>query len=260
MKDLTEKLKQTVQNATDAETVAHDALGSIDLRAELIRNAMNESKKLSDASAEMKFQIDATKKALAKLEDARRPKRDADPDDVDGRIDRLRASEARITDIRKNINSMMNTLKGRLSQVRDTISAIETGIAFEQGSHLELQAPPKIEELAIKTHIQLYFNVTKSDISDGKAFLLYLGNVEDTHTKMPLTSTDDFMAVEIIEGGYVKLTIDMGAQVTELRSNDPIDYNEWHQLLIDRRGYSVKMTIRSEDGVGEVSEDIAVDK
>ena len=118
MKDLTEKLKQTVQNATDAETVAHDALGSIDLRAELIRNAMNESKKLSDASAEMKFQIDATKKALAKLEDARRPKRDADPDDVDGRIDRLRASEARITDIRKNINSMMSTLKGRLSQVR----------------------------------------------------------------------------------------------------------------------------------------------
>ena len=123
-----------------------------------------------------------------------------------------------------------------------------------------MQAPPKIEELAIKTHIQLYFNVTKSDISDGKAFILYLGNVEDTHTKMPLTSTDDFMAVEVIEGGYVKLTIDMGAQVTELRSNDPIDYNEWHQLLVDRRGYSVKMTIRSEDGVGEVSEDIAVDK
>ena len=69
--------------------------------------------------------------------------RDADLDDVDGRIDRLRASESRINGIRKNINSMMSTLRGRLSQVRDTISAIETGIAFEQGSYLELQPLPK---------------------------------------------------------------------------------------------------------------------
>ena len=254
MKDLREKLKQTVQNATDAETVAHDALGSIDLRANLIRDAMNKSNQLSDASAEMKLAIDATKKALAKLEEAR-PKRDADPDDVDGRIDRLRASETRINGIRSNINTMMSTLKERLGRVRESISAIETGITFEQGSHLELQPPPKIEELAIATHVKLFFNVTQSDISDGKAFILYLGNVEETHTKMPLTSTDDFLAVEIVENGYVKLTIDMGAQVTELTSNNPIDYNEWHELIVDRRGYHVTMTIRSEEGLGEVFED-----
>ena len=259
MKDLTEKLKQTVQNATDAETIAHDALGSIDLRAELIQAAMNKSNQLSDSSAEMKLAIDATKKALAKLEEAR-PRRDADPDDVDGRIGRLRASESRINGIRSNINTMMSTLRGRLSQVRETISAIETGIAFEQGSYLELQPPPKIEELAIKTHIKLFFNVTKSNNPDGKAFILYLGNVEDTHTKMPLTSTDDFMAVEVIENGYVKLTIDMGAQVTELTSNAPIDYNEWHELIIDRRGYHVTMTVKSEAGVGDVSEDTVEDK
>ena len=59
MKDLTEKLKQTVQNATDAETVAHDALDSIDLRAEAINAAMNKSNQLSDSSAEMKLAIDA---------------------------------------------------------------------------------------------------------------------------------------------------------------------------------------------------------
>ena len=45
--------------------------------------------------------------------------------------------------------------------------------------------------------------------------------------------TDDFMAVEVIENGYVKLTINMGAQVTELTSNAPIDYNEWHELIIE---------------------------
>ena len=128
MKDLREKLKQTVQNATDAETVAHDALGSIDLRANLIRDAMNKSNQLSDASAEMKLAIDATKNALAKLEEAR-PKRDADPDDVDGRIDRLRASETRINGIRSNINTMMSTLKERLGRVRESISAIEIKIS-----------------------------------------------------------------------------------------------------------------------------------
>ena len=56
----------------------------------------------------------------------------------------------------------------------------------------------------MNTHIKLYFNVTRSD---SKAFLFYLGNIEHTHTKMPLTSTDDFIAAEIVEGGRVKLTI-----------------------------------------------------
>jgi hypothetical protein len=95
-----------------------------------------------------------------------------------------------------------------------------------------------------------------SAVGDGKAFIFYLGNVEDTHTKMPQISTDDFMAVEIVDGGRVKLTLDMGAGLVEIFSNSPIDYGQWHNLEINRRGYYVTMVVRSEDGVGEISEDI----
>ena len=72
---------------------------------------------------------------------------------------------------------------------------------------------------------------------------------------MPLTSTDDFMAAEINDEGLVKLTLDMGAGTETILSNNPITYGQWHQLEIDRRGYYVTLTVRSEDGIGEITED-----
>lgn len=242
MRDLTERLKETVQNATDAETVAHDALASIDARAQVIKNSMSTARQLQDDSADIKFSTEATRKALLELEN-RRPKRDVEVEqEVEGRLTRLRDSMARISSVRENVSKMMKTLKSRVADARKKISDIETGIAFEQGSHLELQLPATVEELAINTHVQLYFNVTQSAVGGGKAFIFYLGNVENTHSKMPFTSTDDFMAVEIVDGGYVKLTIDMGTGVLEVMSNNPITYGQWHQLEVDRRGYYVSLS------------------
>ena len=65
-------------------------------------------------------------------------------------------------------------------------------------------------------------------------FILYMGNVEKTHNQMPGTSTDDYMAAEVDSEGYVKLSIDLGAGKTEIVSNAPITYGQWHQLEIDR--------------------------
>ena len=61
-----------------------------------------------------------------------------------------------------------------------------------------------------------------------------MGNVEKTHNQMPGTSTDDYMAAEVDSEGYVKLSIDLGAGKTEIVSNAPITYGQWHQLEIDR--------------------------
>lgn len=72
---------------------------------------------------------------------------------------------------------------------------------------------------------------------DDRAFLLYLGNILGTHTKMPQTSTDDFLAVEIVEGGRCKLTIDLGAGEQIIYSKNPILYDQWNQLEIERHGY-----------------------
>ena len=35
----------------------------------------------------------------------------------------------------------------------------------------------------------------------GRAFLFYIGNEENTHTKTPQSFTDDYIAAEIVESG-----------------------------------------------------------
>ena len=81
-----------------------------------------------------------------------------------------------------------------------------------------------------------------------------MGNVEKTHNRMPGTSTDDYMGVEVDTDGLVKLTMDLGAGPTVIKSNTPVIYGQWHQLEIDRRGYFVTMVVRSEDSNSTIIE------
>ena len=115
-----------------------------------------------------------------------------------------------IDEIRKANSKMLADMKLKIAKARSKVADLkELGVTFEQGSSLELRNPPRLPELASVTPISFYFNVTKSDVGES-AFLLYLGNEAQTHQKMPLTSTDDYMALEIIRGGFVKLTVDLG--------------------------------------------------
>merc|ERR1712008_300313 len=88
MKDLSEDLKQTEELSTDAETVAHDALASIDARHQVIKDSIVTGRTLLDDNTAIKMAMEATEKALVDLQ-KERPKRDADPDDDDvgGRLD-----------------------------------------------------------------------------------------------------------------------------------------------------------------------------
>lgn len=108
-------------------------------------------------------------------------------------------------------------------------------MSFNQSSNLEVQTPPKVAEMALKTDITFYFNISNA-ASRGEAFMFYLGNVLGTHTKLPMTSTDDYIAVEVVQGGQCKLTIDMGAGPQEIFSNHPIAYDQWNKLEIERNG------------------------
>ncbi len=124
---------------------------------------------------------DATRKALADLE-ANRRKRDAEEEDVDRRLNVLKGSNSRIGGVMSNIKETMKSFRAKLSKVRETIKAIDTGIQFEQSSNLELQPPSDMEELAINTKLEFYFNVSQSNVGDDRAFLCYIGNEEGTHT------------------------------------------------------------------------------
>ena len=78
MKDLSEDLKQTEELSTDAETVAHDALASIDARHQVIKDSIVTGRTLLDDNTAIKMAMEATEKALVDLK-KERPKRDADP-------------------------------------------------------------------------------------------------------------------------------------------------------------------------------------
>lgn len=134
-------------------------------------------------------------------------------------------------------------------------------MTFEGQSNLELKNPSNLEELAVNTEVDMYFNVSSKERGgDDRAFLMYMGNEVGTHTMMPHTSTDDFMALELVEGGRVKLTINLGASETEILSEVPIKYDQWNRLELDRKGYEVTLTIISEEGTGEITRDTVTDR
>ena len=79
---------------------------------------------------------------------------------------------------------------------------MKVGMSFNPSSSLQLRAPPTLlEKIAITTTVAFYVNVSRAARGDDRAFLLYIGNEEGTHTKLPDVSTDDYMALEVVEGG-----------------------------------------------------------
>ena len=64
MKDLTEKLKETVENATDAETAAIDVLSTINYRAKQIKDSRVIAQQMLDDTDDIKVAVDATRKGM----------------------------------------------------------------------------------------------------------------------------------------------------------------------------------------------------
>lgn len=118
--DFPDILKDTVAQATDAETLAHDALASIDARANEITKNKDRATELQVNHAELKFALDATAKALADIDQKRRQRRDTDSN-VDDRIEELKRKEIELDNLQDSILGMLGTLKGRLGSVRRTL-------------------------------------------------------------------------------------------------------------------------------------------
>ena len=72
LNDIRYQLDETSKEADDAETIAHDALASIDARAAEITRNMKAARDLQKDNEDLKFSIDATRKALADIEAADR--------------------------------------------------------------------------------------------------------------------------------------------------------------------------------------------
>ncbi len=119
-----------MDKAVVADTLAIDALASIDARADESTDNMAKARKLQDDFEELKFSLDATKKALDEIDaskNQRREKREGEKEEIDGadfggRLEKLATQDERMNVLRDSIKEMLNTLKDRLDDARGNIS------------------------------------------------------------------------------------------------------------------------------------------
>ena len=154
---------------------------------------MEGAKKIQDDSADLKFALEATKKALAEIEARRRQKRkmrgrqkreegDEEEDDeeemaaeMEDKVEQMKEKERRLDGMYDRARAMVDRIKQLKNQIRGSVRKLNVGVQFEGLSSLELKNPDDLEELAVKTEVSMYFNVTDKK-GDGRAFLMYMGN------------------------------------------------------------------------------------
>ncbi|QQP36308.1 Laminin subunit alphalike [Caligus rogercresseyi] len=72
---------------------------------------------------------------------------------------------------------------------------------------------------------------------------------------MQRSTTDDFISVEVVNGGAVKTTVNMGAGPVVMFSEQPIFYGEWHYLELERLAHTVTMSLQTDRKGGFIDED-----
>ena len=262
MGDLSSTIKSTKDEASKAQTDAHDALTSINARASEISQNKERAYQLRNEYSAMNLHLANTEKALRDyVENPGREKRDAYQDyDINSRLQRLTERKEFILSTGDRINDLVKSIKEKVGDARGLLAGIENpGVTFNRGSNLEVATPDHVEDLALKTDVSFYMNISNSGEDNERDFLFYLGNLEETYKKIPSTLTDDYMALQVGKEGHVTLTMDLGAGPLELRSNSPVPYNDWVKVDVSRRGYEVNLSVSTEKDIGNIETDTVSD-
>ena len=63
---------------------------------------------------------------------------------------------------------------------------------------------------------------------------VFLGTPVGGSKHIPRTLTDDFMAIEVTDDGYVRLTTNLGAGAHSIMSDQRVDNYKWHKIHVKR--------------------------
>ena len=135
-------------------------------------------------------------------------------------------------------------------------------MTFNRGSTLELTNPDNLGDLGTKTEVSFYvkgvgLSEYGAEDNDARSFLFYMGHLVGTMKKIPQLLTDDYMALQVLKDGRVSLSMDIGSGPLTIDSNEPLRSSEWYQVVVSRAGREVSLTVRSEAGPDEITEDVA---
>ncbi|KAJ0183974.1 hypothetical protein K1T71_000397 [Dendrolimus kikuchii] len=130
----------------------------------------------------------------------------------------------------------------RVVKARTVANRIQVGVTFDRRSTLQPRLPDTVDEMSTSTHVSAYFKTKEKN-----GFLLYLGNPKDTMLRR--TKSDDFMVLAV-QNGYPYLVMDIGdsadsgREPAKISSDKFVADNRWYQVIVDRVGRNVKLSIR----------------
>lgn len=158
-------------------------------------------------------------------------------------VDALQEKQESIAKVGSDLGDRIDRLKKQIEIAREIANGIKVGVQFYPNTTLELAPPANLEQLATSSRVSAYVRTEKPN-----GFLLYLGN-ERKQDGSNRGKNEDFMTLEI-ENGYPILTTDLGNGQQSIVGSKNIANGQWHQVIVERTGNDVKLTVREqlEDG------------
>lgn len=232
-RDARDKAIEASEQTNEANAILHPILSTVEDDA---NNAKQLSKKIGDTT----YDIDQTTKNVDTVRDIL-PK-------INELVDDLKHKQAVTGRSSSDLGARIESLKKQIEAAREIANSIKVGLRFHPNTTLELQPPPSLAQLALDTRVSAYFKTEKPN-----GFLMYLGNGNKNDVRYG--KQNDFMALEI-ENGYPILHVDLGNGPEKIISNKNVANGKWHQVIVERHGNDVKLTIREplEDGTDRLHE------
>ncbi|XP_045458049.1 laminin subunit alpha [Melitaea cinxia] len=159
---------------------------------------------------------------------------------------------------RKVADEKLQKLKSLIEQARTVTNRIPVGVTFDRLTTLQPRLPDTVDEMSTSTHVSAYFRTNEKN-----GFILYLGNPKDTMLRR--TKSDDFMVLGV-QNGYPYLVMDIGdsaesgREPARIGSEKFVADNRWYQVIVDRVGRNVKLSIREslDNGTDKIHDKEAV--
>ncbi|XP_018008782.1 laminin subunit alpha [Hyalella azteca] len=168
-------------------------------------------------------------------------------------IPRIKDLAAELTETSATVRQRSLDLSDRLARLRTNIektreltNKVRVGVDFQDDTTVEVFPPGDPSESSTSTKFSLY---TRTEQPTG--LLLFMGTPVGGHKLMRRTKTDDFMALEVVNG-FARLTMDLGSGAESIENSEVyIADGVWRKISVERTGMVVSLNVHYEDNAGD---------
>jgi laminin alpha 3/5 len=159
-------------------------------------------------------------------------------------LDKLQVRAEQVNQVGEDLTRDIEVLKENIGLARGEASRIRVGMQFLPESSLMLRNPPNMANAGSYSKLSLYFKTNQEN-----GFLAYVGPDASSFGQL---QTDDYMALEIIEG-FVNFKFNLGTGVGVIVNNKNVADDQWHEVIAERNGRTATVTVRTEDETDSVA-------